>query len=571
MKKWILPNDFNQDRIKEIGDAFNLHPYVAKILAQRGILENDKILLFLNPSLNNLSQPFLMKDLEKGAERVLTAIKSNENIAIHGDYDVDGVTATAILLDLLKRIGANVISYIPNRFDEGYGLSVSTIDELEEKGVKLIITVDCGITSIEAANRAKEVGIDLIITDHHEPKEILPEAYAVINPNQKGCNFPSKKLAGCGIAFYLAAIVKSLARKDESLKIPDIDMREYLDLVALGTIADVAQVLELNRIFIKRGLSTIETSNRVGISSLIEIAGLSGKKINYGNVAFQLAPRLNASGRISSAYAALSLLTTQNRNESDSLAKELDLQNKERQKIEEETIFDVLNKITEIADFDKRRTIVLGSEKWHPGVIGIVASRIVEKYGKPTILFSFKDGKGKGSGRSIEPFHLAHALSLSSHFLQTYGGHKQAAGATILIENFNTFATHFEEKAKELLTDDDLIPKLYIDSEIDFENISSRLINDLKLIEPFGPGNPRPIFITRNVLIREKKLINGKHLKLLLNHTNKNLSAIGFNRDDINAKANDKIDIAYFPKISHYHGLDSIELEIKDIRYGCDS
>ncbi|MFB0508889.1 MAG: single-stranded-DNA-specific exonuclease RecJ, partial [bacterium] len=422
---WVLPEiQVLPESLQQIG----LPKLALNLLYRRGYKDKSAIEEFLNPSLARLHNPRLLPDMEKAVERVIAAIKKKERILVYGDYDVDGTCGTALLVRVLNKIGANVSFYIPHRAKEGYGLSESGVIFAKENDFSLIITTDCGTTDFNEIEMAKNAGIDVIVCDHHEPKDTLPKALAIINPKRHDTNYPFRELAGVGVSFKLAwALLSATGNTKE-------DLIEHLDLVALGTIADIAPLLDENRALAKFGMLKIKDTNKVGLRALLKTAGLSGKMITPYEIGFMLGPRINASGRISEAGKAVELLITEDGKRAAAIAQELDLENQKRQKIEEEILIKASERV-ERMDLDKKRFLVLADENWHEGVVGIVASRIVERFYRPTILIALKEDKGKGSGRSIPGFHLYQALKSCEDHLLGFGGHKYAAGLTISREN----------------------------------------------------------------------------------------------------------------------------------------
>ncbi|MBI4746663.1 MAG: single-stranded-DNA-specific exonuclease RecJ, partial [Deltaproteobacteria bacterium] len=441
---------------KTLAASLNISTITSQLLINRGISDVEQAGRFLSSTLSDIRSPLGMKGMKEGVERVLKALHNKEKIAIYGDYDVDGITSTSILLMFLKSAGADVSYYIPERIAEGYGLNADAIRSLAEKGVTLVITVDCGISDHTEVKLAKELGVDVIVTDHHEVPDDPPPAYVVINPKQQGCPFPFKNLAGVGVAFNMIIALRATLRDEGFWKGKEVpNLKEYLDLVALGTIADVVPLVDENRIFVKYGLMELTASTKPGIIALKEISGLSDAQINAGMVGYRLAPRINAAGRVGKGVDGVRLLTSERYDEAASIAKLLDDGNKERQGLEEV----ILREATEMAEAGLiygRKSLVLASENWHPGVIGIVASRIAEKYYRPTVMIALKNGVGKGSARSIHPFMLYEGLKECSHLLNEFGGHDYAAGLSINEENVEKFRDAFERVASKRLTAEDM-------------------------------------------------------------------------------------------------------------------
>ncbi len=506
-KRWRIKEQF-VDPLR-ISKSYGVPLVIAKILATRE-LSFDQIPTFLNPKLDALHSPLMLNDIEIAIYRIKSAIDSGERIFIHGDYDVDGVTSLALLYRNLKRLGASdIITYIPDRFEEGYGLSEKGIREAKAHGAKLIITVDCGITAFKEIRLANKLGIDVIVTDHHEPKDELPEALAVVNP--KLGRYPFKELAGVGVTFKLLE-----AFYDEF----DIDKKALfwdLDLVALGTVADVVPILDENRIFTKFGLKVLENTKKVGLLALRQVAHLNGSRLKTWHISFVLGPRLNASGRLTHARKALELLITRSGERAIEIAKALDAENRNRQSIEKVILQEAIEFVENNIDLDKNRILVIGKDGWHEGVIGIVASRLAERYNRPTVLVSFKNGTGKGSARSIRNFHLYNALKQVEELLLAFGGHKYAAGLKVERKLFRKLQQELNRIALNSLSENDLLPELAIDAEVSFYELGRRFSKYYEKLEPFGYGNPIPTFLTRGVeVIGKPRIVGDRHLALTL-------------------------------------------------------
>lgn len=567
-KQWVFNKIFEQEnpgigeKVRKLSKQCNISPLLAKVFLSRGIEEEEYIEKFLNPSMDDLHDPFLLKDMEKAVDRIIDAVKNGERIVIFGDYDVDGVTSTSILYDFLKTCGAHVGYYIPDRKEEGYGLSMGAVQKVIDGGASLIITVDCGITAFEEVKYIVENHVDIIITDHHECKEELPEAYASVNPCRHDSTYPFKELAGVGVVFKLVkALSIKMGLEDPSLK--------YIDLVALGTVADVVTLSDENRVIVKYGVKAIENTSNKGLKALIDASGVKDKLITAFTIGFVLAPRINAAGRIGDATRAVRLLTTDDENEAIALSKELNEQNSYRQETEQGILCDVLSKIEYCVDLKKEKVIVVWGKEWHHGIIGIVASRITEIFHRPCILIAVEEGLGKGSGRSIEGFNLFEALSHCASLFEKFGGHELAAGLTIKEENIEEFKRLINEYANSLLKDSDLIPKLKIDVEVTKEDISTESVRELELLSPFGVGNPSPVFAYRNLTIEEiRKVGSDKHLKLKLKDKGTVIDAIGFNRGHLAENYNEKdvIDVACSFEINTWNNVESVQMNLKDLR-----
>lgn len=531
---------------------------IAQVLSARGISPEESP-AFLEPRLEDLNDPFLMRDMDKAVERIITAMKESQKIMVHGDYDVDGVTSLSLLYRNLTSIGLNVIPYIPDRFTEGYGLSSQGIEKAKEEGISLIITVDCGITALEEIEMARKYGIDVIVTDHHEPRETLPEATAIINP--KVDDYPFKDLAGVGVAFKL---LEALYRK---LSLNLNHLYWDLDLVALGTVADIVPLVKENRVFVHFGLKILEKSKKAGIKSLKSVTGLNGK-VEPWHISFILAPRLNAAGRLNHAIEAFKLLSTRDGLEALQLARELDRTNKERQGIERKILSEA-EKMVRRMDLDKDWVIVLGSEDWHEGVIGIVASKLVEQYNRPTILLSFTGGIGKGSGRSIQNFNLFNALLDLEKYLLSFGGHKMAAGLRLEKENLQDFRRALNKLAKERLKKEYFEPELYIDGEIRLSDINQDILSVYRKLSPFGMGNPQPVFVAKNVTVKNDiRVMKDRHISFTLKQAQIERRAIAFDAMDKREIIQSGKPLNFAVQVSENNRNGEIEFKVLDVKYG---
>ena len=531
---------------------------IAQVLSARGISPEESP-AFLEPRLEDLNDPFLMRDMDKAVERIITAMKESQKIMVHGDYDVDGVTSLSLLYRNLTSIGLNVIPYIPDRFTEGYGLSSQGIEKAKEEGISLIITVDCGITALEEIEMARKYGIDVIVTDHHEPRETLPEATAIINP--KVDDYPFKDLAGVGVAFKL---LEALYRK---LSLNLNHLYWDLDLVALGTVADIVPLVKENRVFVHFGLKILEKSKKAGIKSLKSVTGLNGK-VEPWHISFILAPRLNAAGRLNHAIEAFKLLSTRDGLEALQLARELDRTNKERQGIERKILSEA-EKMVRRMDLDKDWVIVLGSEDWHEGVIGIVASKLVEQYNRPTILLSFTGGIGKGSGRSIQNFNLFNALLDLEKYLLSFGGHKMAAGLRLEKENLQDFRQALNKLAKERLKKEYFEPELYIDGEIRLSDINQDILSVYRKLSPFGMGNPQPVFVVKNVTVKNDiRVMKDRHISFTLKQEQIERRAIAFDAMDKREIIQSGKPLDFAVQVSENNRNGEIEFKVLDVKYG---
>lgn len=558
----------DQGSCDEFRKALNISSLSAHLLLRRDISTVEEARQFLFCDISSLHDPFLLKDMGRAVERVLAALNKKESILIYGDYDADGLTATALLFSALKRHSDNVLYYIPDRLKEGYGLNIEALKKVCKDGVSLVIAVDCGITAVEEIAYLNRRGIDCVIIDHHQPlKDGFPAACGIINPLRPDCEYPCKHLAGVGLVYKLTQALRMRFGARLSGKLADGD---DLDLVALGTIADVAPLRGENRIFVRHGLKRLAVTKRAGLRALIEVSGL-GKKEEFhtDTVGFILGPRINASGRVSSSSHSLRLLLTEDAQEAASLADGLDKDNRQRQRMEEKILREAVLSVEREINFKEHKAIVIASDGWHPGVIGIVASRIVEKFYRPTILIAFKDDIGKGSGRSIRNFHLFDALSKCKEHLIGYGGHKHAAGITITKEKLEIFRDHFNIVASHALQPLDLVPRLDIDAEISLKDITPDFIKELKSFEPFGMGNSKPVFSARNLSLKARpKILNSNTLKIWVTDGSFTYEAVGFKKafDFKIDPAPHSFSLAFTPSVNTWQGQETIQLVIKDLQ-----
>ena len=543
-KRWKIKEITDDYAVKSLADSLNFSEVLAKLLIHRNIKNFSQSKFFFRPTINSLYDPFLMDGMEKATTRVIKALTENQPICIYGDYDVDGTCSTALLYMFLKELGANVEYYIPKRLTEGYGISQSGIDYVKSRNISLLISVDCGITAVEETNYANELGIDLIICDHHQPKEQIPEAFAVLDPLKPDCNYPFKYLSGAGVAFKLAQGVSERIGKRE---LP----LQYLDLVALAGAADIVPLIDENRVLVKEGLNLINNNPRPGIEALIEISNLSPGGLSSGQVVFTVAPRINAAGRLGDAERAVELFITKDINKAREFANILESENYQRRKIDEDTLDEALNIIENSLDLDVDIPIVLHQESWHPGVIGIVASRLVEKYYRPTVMLTTVDGVAKGSARSIANFNIYEALEKCQDVLLHFSGHKAAAGLAVEIDRLEEFKQKFGQVVKESMSFEDLSPEINIDSQLKFSEITPKFLRIIDQFAPFGPGNMRPVFLSEDVELAGTPRIVGKnHLLVSLkqNGSDKVFDAIGFNMGeyyDLIKNNHHQIDIVY--------------------------
>lgn len=559
-KKWKYIELDNEKikNVEKIKNEYGISNLLAKILVNRNLTKNEDIDLFLKPTRHDFHNPYLMPDMALAVDRIIKAINNKEKILIYGDYDVDGITSITVVKNFLLERGANVTQYIPNRLNEGYGLNKDAIKKISEDGVNLIITVDCGISGIEEVDYANSLGLEVIVTDHHEVGEILPNAIAVVDAKRKDNTYPFRELAGVGVGFKL---IQAIAQR---LELEEKEYLKYLDIVCIGTISDIVPLVDENRVIAKLGLKLVEVTKNVGLKALLEASGY--KKVDSFTVSFGLAPRINACGRMGKEKEALNLFLTQDENEAKEIALRLNEYNKERQDIEKNIYEDAVNKI-EKSETNKQ-VLVLGSENWHHGVIGIVASKITDLYFKPSILICFEEDEGKGSGRSVPGFDLHEALMNCNTYLEKFGGHSMAVGVTLKKENFEKFKEEFEKYAQNSNICD-IIPIIKIDEEITLEDINIKAVEELNMLEPFGEANKMPLFMYKNLKIHSiRTLSEGKHIKLTLKDNNFYIDSIGFNLGHFaeEYQIGDKVDIVGSLEINRFNGRESVQINLKDIR-----
>lgn len=561
-RNWLV-NRTNPEFLRYLSDKASISPLLTQILVNRGLRDADAIKNFLSPSLANFHDPFLMPDMDRAVSRLKEAVRRKETVFIYGDYDADGITATALLIAALKKLNLQVRYHIPNRITEGYGISDKGIQKAKECGAHLIITADCGISSGSEVAHARSLGMDVIITDHHEPPDRLPEAIAVVDPHRKDSAYPFKYLAGVGVAFKL---VQAFFRNTGS-GTQNTDLNEYLDLVALGTVADSVPLIDENRVLAAYGLKQINSvSCRRGIKALKKAASIE-KPLSSVQLSFTLVPRINAAGRLDDAGEVVELFLTEDDAVAVRIAGLLEEQNRNRQKIEGEVFRSALDMI---GPHHAENAIVLSSRDWHPGVIGIVASRLVEKFFRPVFLFSVKDSVAKGSARGVPPFHLYNAIAECSDLLIGFGGHKQAAGLKMTADNLPAFKEKMNRVVERGLAKEDTTPVLEIDAAVNFSDISFNLVKELGLLEPFGDSNREPVFGARNIEIMNHRIVGSNHLKMQLRQDLINMDTIGFNMAGHIAKLGSasRVDIAFSPSVNEWNGSRNLQLSLKAMRPG---
>lgn len=554
--------------IARLVEKLGLSPLLARILCHRGIQDPDAAQRFLSPSLrSDLPSPFLMAGMDRAVDRLVWAVEKKELICIWGDYDVDGTTGAATLVSFLKGIGVDPVYYVPHRIGEGYGLNSEALRRLSARGVRVVVSVDCGVSNYDEVESARSLGVDVIVVDHHEPPQPLPRALAILNPHRPDCSFPDTGLSGAGLAFYLVIGLRSRLRElgwFRNSGPPDI--RRHLDLVTLGTIADMVPLRGINRILVRRGLEELGNSTRPGIVALKSAAGISTGALGAGQVAFQLGPRINAAGRMDAGLKVVEMLTTDSEEVAARIAQELDDHNRERQRMEKQVLEEALSQAEEGGSLEERYSIVVGQEGWHPGVVGIVASRLVERFHRPSVVVGFHQEEGKGSARSIRGFHMVEGLRRCAGLLEKFGGHELAGGLSIKAGKFSLFAARFDEVVRACLSPEHLIPVLEVDAELDFSAIDLGLARELEALKPYGVGNPEPLFMTRSVEISEVRDFNGG-CRLRLRQRGRSIGAVIFERGEkFSGRQGQVIDVVYRLTENQWNGISTTELRLVDTR-----
>ncbi len=578
-KTWKHKEQGEQAAVLHLMEVLGVSRPIANLLVQRNIFTLEQAKSFFRPNINSIYDPYLMKDMAKAVDRICTSLKNDEKILVYGDYDVDGTSAVALVYSFLSKLTTHIDFYIPDRYSEGYGVSYKGIDFAAEHNFKLVITLDCGIKAIEKILYGKEKGVDFIICDHHHPGDELPAAYAVLNPKRQDCNYPFKELSGCGVGFKL---IQALSQK---LNLPFEDIKPYLDLVTISIAADIVPITGENRILAYHGLDRINKNPRPGIEAALRSGGIKrrpeslakvdynfSKYITISDLVFTVGPRVNAAGRIDTGKNSVLLLLSQTLEESESLANKINDFNNERKSLDKLAFDDALQQIDNSPDLQKKKTTVLYNPSWHKGVVGIVASRLIEHYYKPTIIFTESNGLLTGSARSIKDFDLYQAVDSCSHLIEHFGGHKFAAGMSIKPENFEAFCNEFEKLASENLTDDMMVPEIEIDDELNFSDITPKFIRVLKQFAPFGPGNMAPVFMTKNVCdTGYSRPIGENHLKLNITQPEfrgAGFDAIAFGFGNLFSKIHDErlsAKICYHIEENEWNGRVTTQFNVKDM------
>jgi single-stranded-DNA-specific exonuclease len=561
--RWTISEPPDPSIVKKLSDELSIAPSLATILVNRGIDDFEKARRYFRPSEDQFHDPFLMEGMYQAVDRILSARSKGEKISVHGDYDVDGTNGASMLYLFFRELGCDVSYYIPDRIKEGYGISRAGIDHAKEIGTTLLVSIDCGITAVDQVEYARSLGMDVIICDHHEPNDALPKAVAVLDPLKPTCRYPFKSLCGTGVGFKL---IQALARTVGT----ESKVGKYLDFVALATTADIVPLIDENRVFVKMGLEIISTNPRPGIKALLDSAGLRPEAMTTAQVVFVMAPRINAVGRLGDAKRAVELLVTDDYDSAVDFARVLEQENINRRKIDEDVFIHAQQLVEEFLDVESDGAIILHQEQWHPGVVGIVASRMVEKYYRPAIMMTTVDGVAKGSARSIAGFNIYQALKRCEDKLLQFGGHKYAAGLTLEVDRVEEFKEAFNAVVKELLTEDLRTPVITIDAEIDLAELTPKYTRLLRQFAPFGPKNMRPTFVARHVEAMGLPRIVGKnHLRFKIRKNNITFDCIGFNLGHLMERFNrgsKDLDIVFAVDESDFAGAQLPQLKIKDLR-----
>ncbi len=562
--RWVITQPEQEEAVSTLMEMLNVPESIARLLAIRGISSFEDAKQFFRPSLNELYDPFLMKDMDRASERLSLAIRSNEKVLVYGDYDVDGTTATAIVYSFLKEFGVEVDYYIPHRFKEGYGINPEGVQYAHEMGAQVIVSVDCGITAIEEAEEIKALGIDLIICDHHTVGAALPNAYAVLDPKREDCSYPFDGLSGAGVGFKL--VQATLAR----LGLPAKVAYEYLDLLAVSIASDIVPIIDENRILMWAGLERLRTKPRVGIQALMDLIRVPQTELDTKKIVFSIGPRINAAGRMGDASTAVKLLIAKDEPEANLMARELEGINAKRRNTDTTTMNEAVEQIEEQLNMDRISALVLFNPDWHLGVIGIVASRLVDQYHRPAIMLSEVDGKIKGSARSIRGFNIYEAIRECEDLLEQFGGHEHAAGLTLKDGALKEFRKRMNSKAVEELSGSSFEAELLVDAEINLAEIDGKFWKLLHQFQPFGPANTKPLFTSKGLrTVGVPTIVGNGHLKLRLKQEGSPIfDAIGFNMHDLMPKVRDgkKFDIAYELEENTWNGNTSIQIHLRDVK-----
>ncbi|MCU4155095.1 single-stranded-DNA-specific exonuclease RecJ [Carboxylicivirga sp. A043] len=567
-KRWSIRPESDEDIIAHLSEVLNINRVLANLLVQRGVTNYDEAKAFFRPKLTDLHNPFLMKDMEEAVHRIVKAFDNNEKILIYGDYDVDGTTSVALVYSFLSLHYNQIDYYIPNRYEEGYGISYKGIDYAADNDITLVIALDCGIKAVEKMDYAREKGIEFIICDHHTPGDVLPNAAACLDPKRHDCNYPDKNLSGCGVGFKLMQGFCRFKDYKES------QLYDLIDLVAVSIASDIVPIVGENRIMAYYGLEKLNSNPGIGLSSIIKIAGMEGREITISDIVFKIGPRINAAGRIDAGSDAVDLLVSRDSGNAGIMSKDIDECNETRKDLDRSITIEAHDLIATNPELLNKKSTVLYNKDWHKGVIGIVASRLTESFYRPTVILTESKGLATGSARSVEGFDLYKAIESCSDLLENFGGHMYAAGLTLKIEHIPEFQRRFEQYVEDNITPDQLIPQIEIDSKLHLKDINPKFYRILKQFRPFGPGNMKPVFSSERVFDYGTSKCVGKdrdHLKLEIieEHSAAIKQGIAFSMGHIidNIKSNDPFDICYTVEENVYNGITSLQVMVKDIKF----
>jgi len=561
MKKRWKVSPFDKSLQEKLSMDLDILPLTARLLINRGLVDSDRASSFLSPGLCDLHDPFLLKDMDRGVRRICDAIAGGQGIAVYGDYDVDGTSSTALLYLFFKAIGVDVATYIPDRKTEGYALNNEALKSLAARGVKVVVTVDCGTSNHDEIAAAGALGMDVVVTDHHEPTERALPACAFINPRQSGCAFPFKSLAGVGVAFNLVMAMRSALRKNGFIKGKGPNLKRFLDLVAIGTVSDMVPLVDENRIFVRYGLKELANTTRPGLIALKEVSGVKPGPVETHHIAFKLAPRLNAAGRIAKAALSLSLLVSEDESRAISIARELDEANISRRKLES----DIMDEALAMVEGSEKRALVLYSDKWHQGVIGIVASRLTERYGLPVVMIAIDNGVGRGSARGVRAFNMLDGIKDSAPLLLRYGGHRAAAGFSVDNDNIEAFKKRFLGYAGSVLTDDDLVPEVELDARVTIQEMNLRAISEIENLAPFGVANREPLLCLADATLMDTKVVGGRHLRFRFRQDGAMARGIGFGMAGLKELTGEGFSLAFSPYTDMWGGAVKPGFRIREV------
>jgi len=561
MKKRWKVSPFDKVLQEKLSRDLDVLPLTARLLINRGLVDSDRASSFLSPGLSDLYDPFLLKDMDKGVRRVQEAIERGEGIAVYGDYDVDGTSSTALLYLFFKAIGLEVTTYIPDRKTEGYALNIPALKRLAAKGVRVVITVDCGTSNHEEIRAASAMGMDVVVTDHHEPTALALPACAFINPLRDGSAFPFKRLAGVGVAFNLIMALRARLRKSGFIKGKGPNLKRFLDLVAIGTVSDMVPLIDENRIFVHYGLKELARTERPGLIALKEVSGVGSGAVEAHHISFKLAPRLNAAGRIAKAELALSLLVSEDAGRSAAIARELDEANNSRRKLES----DIMDEAIAMVEGGEKRAIVLYSDNWHQGVIGIVASRLTERFGLPVVMIALDGEVGRGSARGVRAFNMLDGIINSASMLLRYGGHRAAAGFSISRDKIETFKERFLAYAADVLTEDDLVPEVELDASVSIKDMDLAAISEIENLAPFGVANREPLLCLTDTTLMDTKVVGGRHLRFRFRQDGVMARGIGFGMAGLKELNGEGFSMAFSPYTDMWGGAVKPGFRIREV------